>query len=138
MALGAARVAGDEMIDRLIGELGRLSSALAVQPATVLEALTPLLVGHPPSDGGVQLQRLLSTGEGEEGAQGAWFPEIEFDESMESREKWPDPRSTISSTPNGGNGMGSHEVVGETVARSDGQPMFQAGTTAPRPVSGTE
>src|SRR5215831_10225971 len=111
---------------------------------SLLSGLAPLFLGY--RDGQKSQQTRLQdmiTGMGSQGLddtagveRGLWFPDVEFDESMEGPERWPEP-GTISGKPNG-TMLPQHRVVDGSVTRTDGQQMFTAGTTAPPPESATE
>lgn len=70
---------------------------------------------------------------------GHFFPDIEFDDFVEKREHWPTPGMMTSSpvTPSEGQHP-VHQVANGQVTRTDGQAMFQAGTSGPPPVGGVE
>lgn len=114
---------------------------------SLLSGITPLFLGY--KDGQkLQTDRIrdVLTGMSAQGLdesagveRGVWFPDVEFDESMEAPERWPEP-GTISGIPNGSSTapVTTHRIAGDSVARTDNQPMFRAGTTAPPPDSGIE
>lgn len=70
---------------------------------------------------------------------GHFFPDIEFDDFVETSAQWPTPGMMTSSqvTPSEGQHP-VHQVANGQVTRTDGQPMFQAGTSGPPPVGGVE
>jgi hypothetical protein len=115
-----------------------------IDPAKVVESLltglAPLFLGYrdQKTDQKTRINDLgnimagLDESAGTE--RGVWFPDVEFDEAMEPREKWPEPGS-ISGTPVGPT---TYRTTPNGVERADQQPMFRAGQTGPPPASATE
>jgi hypothetical protein len=112
----------------------------------LLSGITPLILGY--RDGQKDDKSRLNdiiTGMSAQGLdeaagveRGVWFPDVEFDDSMEAPEKWPEP-GTISGTPIlPQTRQRNHQYTDGTTSRTDGQQMFEAGTTAPPPESATE
>ena len=140
IAAGAARLAADEIIAEQARQIAKLTEALSHQPETILSNLAPLFIGYredtAKSQAQTRLQQMI-TGANEDVERGVWFPDIEFDESMESRDKWPQS-GRISGPPVGQTNLTDHKITNGEVGRSDGQPMFRAGSTSPPPESGLE
>jgi hypothetical protein len=139
----SAAAAANNTVAALLDEVRALNTALRDQPATILTNLTPLFLGYrdPIAKDSKQIADTVGSGVSfDDKERGVWFPDIEFDETMESRDRWPEP-GRISTPPTGMTRPvddANHTVLNGTVMRNDGQTMFQAGATSPPPESGVE
>jgi hypothetical protein len=139
----SAAIAANETISALLDEVAKLTDALRDQPGSILTNLTPLFLGYreDPAKETKKQQMITDLGVSfDDKERGVWFPDIEFDEAMESSDKWPVP-GQISGPPTGMTERmdePNHSIQNGRVARTDGQTMFQAGATAPPPESGVE
>jgi hypothetical protein len=114
---------------------------------SVFAGLTPLMLGYR-ADGTENRTRVqeIITAMGSQGLDERggiterYYPDVEFDETMEAADRWPTPQSISQPvketvvTLNGSHGI---DDTGH-VTRTDGSPMFQAGATTPPPASATE
>lgn len=114
---------------------------------SLLDGITPLIIGYQNqnSDQRTRVQEII-TAMGSQGldekagvGEGQWFPDVEFDMSMEAPSRWPTANTISQPTKPGVNTLnGSYRIENGQAVRNDGAPMFQAGQTAPPPESGIE
>lgn len=138
----AAAKAEIAVLTRIIESL--VEKSHGQDPAKVVESLltglAPLFLGYRDQKGETKakvadLGNIMAGLDETAGTErGVWFPDVEFDESMEPRERWPEP-GTISGTSQDPT---IYRMTPNGVERTDGQQMFQAGQTAPPPDSATE
>lgn len=129
-----------EQTTALLAELHR---QLARQPEVVVESIltgiAPLFIGYQnQGDDNARIQAIV-TAMGEQdldnmGGSRGYYPNIEFDESMEARSQWPVSPDEMSAQTLPGSRTTmvgrEHQMTdnGETTVRKDGQTMFTSGS----------
>jgi hypothetical protein len=118
-----------------------------MDPKSVIESvfagLTPLMLGYRADETGkrTRVQEIItamgSQGLDERGGvTDTYYPDVEFDESMEAATRWPTPQSISQPVKNTVVTLdGSHGIANGEAVRTDGQPMFRPGATTPPPAS---
>jgi hypothetical protein len=111
---------------------------------TLLDGIAPLVVGYqrePEKTNPMEQIAMGSLGFNERAGvtDGTWFPDVEFDISMEDPSRWPQPgHLNPIQQPHPTTLNGSYRIENGHAVRNDGEPMFRVGETAPPPDSATE
>lgn len=128
--------------DRMVEVVAELHKQLSRQPEVVVESIltgiAPLFIGYrDDTTDNSRLQAAL-TGMGALGLDAdstesrGYYPDIEFDESMESRDRWPMTATEMSAQTLPGSRAttidGDHAMANGQAVRTDGQTMFTSGS----------
>jgi hypothetical protein len=108
----------------------------------ILQGIAPLFIGYKQNTVDTRAQEIMGAiGEQAYGTppEHPYFPDVEFDPYMESATSWPTAGEISQPTkPQVTTLNGSYRIENGEPVRSDGEVMFQAGTTGPPPDSAIE